>query len=248
MANRLRLDKLLANMGFGTRSEIKRAVKLGKVTVDGNVARESGQIIEPERHVVQYEGESVVYRDVIYMMMNKPSGVISATEDTRDKTVVDLLKPEDSLLKPFPVGRLDKDTVGLLLLTNDGALAHELLSPKKHVDKTYEALVLGKVGESDIEAFAMGVTLDDGYMTMPGKLVIEEHSDRQGEPCSFIRLTIREGKFHQVKRMFEAVGKRVLTLKRISMGPLRLDDALEEGQYRELTPEEVSLLKGNRQS
>lgn len=248
MAERMRLDKLLANMGYGTRSEIKRAVKLGKVTVDGNVVKDGGRIVEPERNTVQFEGETVVYRDVIYLMMNKPPGVISATEDIREKTVVDLLKPEDSLLKPFPVGRLDKDTVGLLLLTNDGALAHDLLSPKKHVDKTYEALVFGEVEESDIRAFAEGVSLDDGYRTMPSELVIMEHSERQGGRCSFIRLTIREGKFHQVKRMFEAVGKRVLTLKRVSMGPLMLDDSLEEGRYRELTPNEVSLLKGNRQS
>ncbi|MFD0958595.1 pseudouridine synthase [Paenibacillus chungangensis] len=248
MADRLRLDKLLANMGYGTRSEIKRAVKLGKVTVDGIVARDSGQMIEPEKQSVQYEGETVVYRDVIYIMMNKPPGVISATEDARERTVVDLLKPEDKLLKPFPVGRLDKDTVGLLLLTNDGALAHDLLSPKKHVAKTYEALVLGQVGESDIQAFAKGVMLDDGYMTMPGELVIIEHPEWQGKACSFIRLTIREGKFHQVKRMFESVGKRVLTLKRVSMGSLMLDHALEEGRYRELTPDELSQLKGNRQS
>lgn len=254
MSEKLRIDKLLAHMGHGTRSEIKRAVKDGKVTVDGKVIKDSGMIVDPSVHIVEYEGERVAYKSVVYLMLNKPAGVISATEDNRDRTVIDLLEPEDKLLGPFPVGRLDKDTVGLLLLTNDGALAHELLSPRKHVDKTYEALVSGKVDGSDIEAFAAGVTLDDGYVTMPSELVImevrsaeEENSDgNKDDVLSLIRLTIREGKFHQVKRMFQAVDKRVLTLKRIAMGPLLLDESLAEGQYRELTSEEVKFLKAHR--
>lgn len=254
MAETLRIDKLLAHMGHGTRSEIKRAVKGGKVTVDGKVIKDSGMIVDPTVHIVVYEGERVEYKSVVYLMLNKPAGVVSATEDNRDRTVIDLLKPEDKLLGPFPVGRLDKDTVGLLLLTNDGALAHELLSPRKHVDKTYEALVSGEVDGTDIEAFAAGVTLEDGYITMPSELVLmqvriaeEGNSDgKENDVVSLIRLTIREGKFHQVKRMFQAVGKRVLTLKRIAMGPLLLDESLAEGQYRELTGEEVELLKAHR--
>ncbi|MHA6483684.1 pseudouridine synthase [Paenibacillus sp. strain BS8-2] len=253
MADKLRIDKLLANMGHGTRSEIKKAVKNGKVSVDGITVKDSGMIVDPSIQAVSFEGEVVSYKSVVYIMLNKPSGVVSATEDNRDRTVVDLLRPEDRLLEPFPVGRLDKDTVGLLLLTNDGVLAHELLSPRKHVDKTYEALVLGKVDETDVEAFHSGVTLDDGYVTMPSELHIIEvkamenvADDEENGESSLIRLTIREGKFHQVKRMFQSVGKRVLTLKRLSMGPLKLDESLAEGAYRELTGVEVELLKAHR--
>lgn len=259
MAEKLRIDKLLAHMGFGTRSEIKRAVKMGKVAVDGKIVKDSGLIVSPAEHKVTFDGETVVYRNVIYLMMNKPQGVISATEDGRERTVIDLLAPEDRLLSPFPVGRLDKDTVGLLLLTNDGVLAHELLSPRKHVDKMYEALVQGNVNEDDATAFQAGVTLDDGYVTLPAELQVLSRSlprdsdgaiagggDQSAPVQSLIRLTIREGKFHQVKRMFQAVGKKVLTLKRVSMGPLKLDEYLPEGHYRELTEEEVELLKAHR--
>ncbi|WP_214630044.1 pseudouridine synthase [Paenibacillus agaridevorans] len=257
MGDKLRLDKLLSNMGYGSRSEIKKAVKAGKVAVDGVIAKDSGLIVDVSLQEVTCEGERVEYRSVIYLMLNKPAGVVSATEDKRDKTVIDLLRPEDTRLAPFPVGRLDKDTVGLLLLTNDGVLAHELLSPRKHVDKTYEALVAGKVDEDDVNRFASGVTLDDGYETMPAELVIasvyETGVDGEGrsggsEFRSLITLTIREGKFHQVKRMFHAVGKTVLTLKRLSMGPLTLDESLPEGVYRELTDEEVEGLKAHRGS
>jgi 16S rRNA pseudouridine516 synthase len=242
MSAKIRIDKLLSHMGYGTRSEIKKAVKQGKVTVDGKVVKDSGLIVNPELAAVAFEGQAVIYRDVIYIMMNKPPGVISATEDGRERTVIDLLEPEDRLLSPFPVGRLDKDTVGLLLLSNDGQLAHEMLSPRKHVPKTYEALVRGNVGEQDRLQFAAGVTLDDGYVTMPAELVIVEAAERDGEPYSTIQLTIKEGKFHQVKRMFEAVGKKVVFLKRLSMGALKLDESLAEGEYRELTEQELALL------
>lgn len=249
MAEKLRIDKLLAHMGFGTRSEIKKAVKQGKVTVDGLIVKDSGLIVDPSECLVAFEGQPVDYRSVVYLMLNKPKGVISATEDGRERTVMDLLDPTDKRFNPFPVGRLDKDTVGLLLLTNDGALAHELLSPRKHVDKTYEALVQGDVGSADVEAFLSGVELEDGYVTMSAELVVLERvaeSEETSSACSLIRLTIREGKFHQVKRMFESVGKKVLTLKRISMGPLMLDESLSEGEYRELTEEEVDLLRAHR--
>lgn len=248
MAERLRLDKLLAHAGFGTRSEIKKAVKSGRVHVDGVKVKDSGLIVEPNEQEITFDGERVHYRSVIYLMLNKPKGVISATEDNRERTVIDLLEPEDNLLNPFPVGRLDKDTTGLLLLTNDGQLAHELLSPKKHVDKTYEAYVLGDVGEQEQLAFEQGVTLDDGYVTKPAKLEIINKEQRDQDIISHIQLTITEGKFHQVKRMFLAVGKQVLSLNRLKMGPLTLDSQLAQGQYRELTEQEVTLLKQHRGS
>ncbi|REE84383.1 16S rRNA pseudouridine516 synthase [Paenibacillus taihuensis] len=243
MAKRMRLDKLLSNMGFGTRSEIRKVVKQGRVTVDGAVVKDFGLNLDPDSQTVMIDDEKVIYKDTIYVMLNKPQGVISATEDTRDRTVIDLLDPDDQVLQPFPVGRLDKDTEGLLLLTNDGKLAHDLLSPKKHVPKTYEAIVHGDVDASDQEAFAEGVTLDDGYKTMPAKLIIGEKESREDGIYSRITLTIHEGKFHQVKRMFEAVGKKVVYLRRISMGPLALDESLPLGSYRPLTEAELESLQ-----
>lgn len=246
MSERLRIDKLLAHTGYGTRSEIKKAVKAGLVYVDGIRVKDSGLIVDPNKQKVTFNDEEVRYRSTIYVMLHKPQGVVSATEDTRDRTVIDLLDPDDTWLDPFPVGRLDKDTTGLLLLTNDGQLAHELLSPKKHVDKTYVALVQGAVDEHDQEAFAAGVTLDDGYVTKPAKLIIRESSENAEGICTLIELTITEGKFHQVKRMFQSVGKQVLTLHRQSMGPLKLDEQLALGEYRHLTEEEIKLLKEHR--
>jgi 16S rRNA pseudouridine516 synthase len=242
VAKRMRLDKLLSNMGFGTRSEIRRAVKQGFVTVDGVTVKDFGLILDPEAADVRFDGEKVVFREVIYVMLNKPQGVISATEDSRDRTVIDLLDPNDRVLQPFPVGRLDKDTEGLLLLTNDGKLAHDLLSPRKHVPKVYEANVLGDVGSEDIRVFAAGVELDDGYVTMPAQLLINGHEEVEEGLLSRITLTIHEGKFHQVKRMFEAVGKKVVYLRRITMGPLQLDPDLRLGDYRLLTDTEMESL------
>ncbi|WP_139994276.1 pseudouridine synthase [Paenibacillus paridis] len=246
MSKKIRIDKLLAHMGLGTRSEIKKAVKFGKVTLAGKVIKDSGIIVDQDTSEVAFEGVPVIYRDVVYFMLNKPRGVISATEDGRERTVIDLLESQDRLREPFPVGRLDKDTVGLLLLTNDGQLAHELLSPRKHVAKTYEAIVQGNVGETDKEQFSIGVTLDDGYVTLPAVLEIIGQEEREDGTFSSISLTIMEGKFHQVKRMFEAVGKTVVYLKRVSMGPLALDESLPEGSYRELTLEEVELLRAHK--
>ncbi|MGM0524085.1 MAG: 16S rRNA pseudouridine(516) synthase, partial [Bacillota bacterium] len=176
--------------------------------------------------------------EFVYFMLNKPPGVVSATEDMRDETVIDLLELADQVRSPFPVGRLDKDTEGLLLLTNDGKLAHQLLSPKKDVGKRYYATVSGNVTEADITTFKQGVILDDGYQTKPADLIILE-SDETSE----IELVISEGKFHQVKRMFEAVGKQVVYLKRLKMGELELDPSLELGEYRELTEEELAYLR-----
>ncbi|AKS39294.1 pseudouridine synthase [Anoxybacillus gonensis] len=235
----LRIDKLLANMGYGTRKEVKKLLKAGVVKVDGMTVKDAKTHVDPKEQVVTVWGEEVEYKPFIYLMMNKPKGVISATEDAVEETVVDLLEEEDRIFDPFPVGRLDKDTEGLLLLTNDGQLAHQLLSPKKHVPKTYEAMIDGEVTEDDVAAFRRGVVLDDGYETKPAELVIIRSGLR-----SDVRVTITEGKFHQIKRMFQAVGKRVVYLKRIQMGPIPLDETLEPGEYRELTDEEIALLKG----
>lgn len=231
----MRLDKLLANMGYGTRKEVKQLLKQKGVTVDGEVVRDSSLHVNPDLQEISVFGEKVEYVEFIYLMMNKPPGVVSATEDNVDRTVIDLLDPLAQHFKPFPVGRLDKDTEGLLLITNDGQLAHNLLSPKKHVPKTYYAKIEGEVTQLDIEAFSRGVELDDGYMTKPGELVILSSG-----PNSEIELTIQEGKFHQVKRMFESVGKKVTYLKRLSMGSLKLDEQLDLGDYRELTEEELN--------
>lgn len=235
----LRIDKLLANMGYGTRKEVKKLLKAGVVKVDGMTVKDAKTHVDPKKQIVTVWGEEVEYKPFIYLMMNKPKGVISATEDAVEETVVDLLEEEDRIFDPFPVGRLDKDTEGLLLLTNDGQLAHQLLSPKKHVPKTYEAIIDGEVTEEDVVAFRRGIVLDDGYETKPAELVIIRSGLR-----SDVQVTITEGKFHQIKRMFQAVGKRVVYLKRIQMGPIPLDETLEPGEYRELTDEEIALLKG----
>ncbi|WP_342510471.1 pseudouridine synthase [Sporosarcina sp. FSL K6-1522] len=233
----MRLDKLLANMGFGSRKEVKVLLKKGAVRVNAQPVKDAALHIDPVKDEVTILGEPVVYKEFIYVMMNKPQGVLSATEDKRDRTVVDLLDEENRRYEPFPVGRLDKDTEGFLLLTNDGKLAHNLLSPKKGVPKTYYAHVAGVVTEDDALRFSEGVTLDDGYLTKPGQLRILKSAE-----VSEIELTITEGKFHQVKRMFEAVGKKVVYLKRLSMGPLVLDETLALGAYRELTEAELGLL------
>ncbi|TVY08278.1 pseudouridine synthase [Paenibacillus cremeus] len=242
MKTTLRLDKLLAHSGFGTRSEIKLLVKRGAVTVNEKPVKDSGMQVNPDRDRITVDGDPVSYREFVYLMLNKPQGVISATEDTRDRTVLDLLGDEYAHFELFPVGRLDKDTEGLLLLTNDGKLAHNLLSPRKHVPKTYFAEVDGAVGSDDVQAFAAGVTLDDGYETMPAQLNVLHTGKPEQNELSRIELTIMEGKFHQVKRMFEAVGKKVVFLKRISMGPLTLDPELPKGNTRELTEDELQAL------
>ncbi|HDX9579196.1 TPA: rRNA pseudouridine synthase [Bacillus pseudomycoides] len=234
----MRLDKLLANMGHGSRKEVKKLLKDGVVKIDGVSVKDAKYHVNVEEQEVTIHGEVVEYKEFIYLMMHKPQGVISATEDDNHETVIDLLEMDDAIFDPFPVGRLDIDTEGFLLLTNDGKLTHQLLSPKKHVPKKYFARIAGKVTEEDVAAFKKGVILDDGYETKPGELTILESDD-----VSEIELVITEGKFHQVKRMFEAVGKKVVYLKRTEMGPLVLDEELELGQYRELTEEEVELLK-----
>jgi len=234
-----RLDKIISNLGFGSRKEIKSAAKKGVIQVDGKIIKDSGFLVDPTTSVIKVNGEEIIYRKYIYLIMNKPDGVISATSDKKDETVIDLLEVEHQAFEPFPVGRLDKDTVGLLLLTNDGDLNHRLIAPKWHVDKVYYAKIDKKVTEEDIVAFKKGITLDDGYKCNEAKLKIISSSEDGSE----IELTIQEGKFHQVKRMFEAVNKNVTYLQRVSFGGLSLDSDLQEGEYRELTEEEVELLK-----
>ncbi len=271
----IRLDKMLGNLGYGTRSGIKILIKQGAVTVNGQLVKDHGLQIDPNKDEVVLDGETIRYRDTVYVLLHKPAGVVSATEDSRDRTVIDLLDEDLTVLSPFPVGRLDKDTEGLLLITNDGKLSHELLSPRKHVPKTYRALVAGEVDSQDGEAFLKGVALDDGYVTMPAQLQVlartrggdapaaeepkfaaemteaimlvpEQEEFEAPAALSWIELTIHEGKFHQVKRMFEAVGKKVLYLRRVSMGPLKLDPDLAPGEWRELTEEEVESLRNYR--
>jgi 16S rRNA pseudouridine516 synthase len=241
MKNTERLDKVLSHMGWGSRSEIRKLVKQKTIYVNQKLIKDSGYQVHPEEDEIEVEGKKVVFRHFIYVMMNKPQGVISATEDSRDKTVVDLLDEEYKNFQPFPVGRLDKDTEGLLLLTNDGKLAHDLLSPKKHVEKTYYVEVIGELNQEDKDQLLQGVTLEDGYAAMPAKLNFLETG-----LISKAEITIMEGKFHQVKRMFKQLGKQVIYLKRIRMGPLLLDPLLALGNYRELSEEEVSQLKGGK--
>ena len=238
MSKKQRIDKVLSNLGYGSRSELKKICKNGLVKVNGKVINNPGVQVDVENDEIIFDGEKVTYKEFIYLMLNKPDGYISATFDKRDPIVLDLIDKEDLVFEPFPVGRLDKDTEGLLVLTNDGQLAHRVLSPKKHVPKTYYAKIEGVVTEEDIKAFAKGVTLDDGYETMPAELVI-----LKSDEISEIELTIHEGKFHQVKRMFESVDKKVIYLKRLSMGKLQLDENLALGEYRELTDEEVKMIE-----
>lgn len=238
MNEKLRLDKLLAHSGYGSRKDVKQLLKSARVVVNDKKVT-SGKIhVNPEQDQVYVNDERVMYEKFVYYLLHKPAGVISATEDFRDKTVVDLLAAEDQLKSPFPVGRLDKDTEGLLLLTNDGKLAHQLLTPKNNIGKTYYAKINQPVTETDQIAFKNGVTLDDGYQTKPADLVI-----LKSDSTSEVELTITEGKFHQVKRMFESVGKRVIYLKRVAMEEWKLDPTLAKGKYRRLTEEEVAYLQ-----
>lgn len=238
MNEKLRLDKLLAHSGYGSRKDVKQLLKSARVVVNDKKVT-SGKIhVNPEQDQVYVNDERVTYEEFVYYLLHKPAGVISATEDVRDKTVLDLLAAEDQLKSPFPVGRLDKDTEGLLLLTNDGKLAHQLLTPKNDIGKTYYAKINQPVTEADQIAFKNGVTLDDGYQTKPAELTI-----LQSDTISEIELTITEGKFHQVKRMFESVGKRVIYLKRVAMEEWKLDPTLAKGKYRRLTEEEVAYLQ-----
>lgn len=229
-----RLDKLLAGTGRWSRKEVKELVRTGRVLVNGvRVAKPEDKFSEND--IFEVNGESVSCAGMLYLMLHKPAGYVSATEDSRQQTVLDLLPEHLQKVGLFPVGRLDKDTEGLLLLTNDGPLAHELLAPKKHVDKVYFVRVDGKLNEEDVKAFAEGVTLHDGYTCLSAGLEVMEQ-ENEG------LVTLREGKYHQVKRMLAARGKPVVYLKRLSMGELILDEKLAPGQWRELTQAEKKTL------
>jgi len=231
----MRLDKLLANMGYGSRKDVKVFIRKGQVSVNGKIIRTHGFHVDVDSDTI-YVGNSLVrYKQYIYIMLHKPPNYVSATEDKYDQTVIDLLSLDMQHFKPFPVGRLDKDTEGLLLLTNDGDLAHQLTSPKKEIKKVYYAKIDGIVKEEDVHAFARGVTLDDRYQTKPAELKI-----LRADAVSEIQLTITEGKFHQVKRMFRALNKHVIYLKRLQMGDICLSDDLLLGQYRELNDIEMA--------
>ena len=234
----MRLDKYLSDMGAGTRSELKKEIRKSGAVVDGTVVKDPGFSVS-ETSAVVFRGSEVAYEEYVYYMLNKPAGIISASEDGREETVVDLIS-EPKRRDLFPVGRLDRDTEGLLLITNDGALSHRLLSPKHHVDKVYYAEVSGILDESDVELFRQGLVLSDGLECMPADLKILSVSEEAYS--SEAEITIREGKFHQVKRMFSSIGSEVLYLKRLSMGPLVLDPELEPGAYRRLTGDEMAAL------
>lgn len=232
----MRLDKYLADMGLGTRSEIKKAVRSGRVSVDGRTVTDPGTKVGPEDAVL-FDGTAVTYEPYVYYMLHKPAGVISASEDRRERTCVDLID-ETRRRDLFPVGRLDRDTEGLLLITNDGDLCHRLLTPSRHVDKVYFARVSGRVTGEDVRGFADGLQVDADFRAMPAQLRI-----LRSDIVSEVEIVIREGKFHQIKRMFRAVGKEVLYLKRLSMGSLTLDPALQPGTWRRLTAEELAELR-----
>ena len=231
-----RLDKLLSSTGRWSRKEVKELVRQGRVWADGRPAARPEEKYDQHTVRLRLDGEEVDCAPFVYLMLHKPAGLLTATEDKRQKTVLDLLPPELRRRGLFPVGRLDKDTTGLLLITDDGILAHELLSPKKHVDKVYLARVEGQVDNSDVAALAGGMVLGDGTKCLPAGLEPLEDGGR----CL---VTLREGKYHQVKRMLAARGKPVLELKRLSMGALVLDEGLKPGEWRFLTTEEQAELK-----
>ncbi|MCH3962738.1 MAG: rRNA pseudouridine synthase [Clostridium sp.] len=236
-----RLDKILSNLGYGTRKQVKALVKEGHIKIDGVSVRDSSIKVDTDNNKIEIDDRIVDYKKHVYIMMNKPDGVVSATYDNYDETVIDLLEAEHRAFDPFPVGRLDKDTVGLLLITDDGEINHRMISPKWHIDKVYYAEIDKILTDSDIEEFEKGIVLDDGYKCMPAKLEIIK-ADKDG---SMANVTVQEGKFHQVKRMFESLEKNVVYLKRIKFGPLQLDDNLKEGSYRELFEFELESIKNS---
>ena len=232
----MRLDKFLVACAVGSRTEVKSFLKAGRVTVNGKKEKSAKLQINEDTDKIYFDGQKLDYEEFVYYMMNKPQGVISATEDPKHKTVLDLLDDYARAKEVFPVGRLDIDTHGLLLLTNDGKLAHALLSPKRHVDKTYLAQVKGIMTDEDIETFAQGIPLKD-FTCQPAKLELVS-IDREKEE-SLVRVTIAEGKFHQVKRMVAYCGKEVVDLQRLTMGTLTLDEDLKRGEWRRLSKEEL---------
>ncbi len=236
----MRIDKYLANMNVGSRKGVHVLIKKGIITVNGDVVKTPKQQVK-ESDEVLVDGQEVNYQKYHYFLMNKPKGVLSATEDRSQRTVISLLKPQDQYQGITPVGRLDKDTTGLLLLINDGQLNHELLAPNKHVDKIYRAKIAGVADEDTVKTFASGMTLGDGTKLKPAKLTVLKQDTEHDS--SEIEIKIREGKYHQIKRMFGAVGMKVVELERISMGNLKLPEDLKRGNYIELSLDEVNKIK-----
>lgn len=233
----MRIDKFLSQMQISTRSESKKMLKSGRIRVNGKIVTDGAEKCDPKTDIISVDEKEICYREFRYIMLHKPAGCLTATRDTNDKTVMDYL-PKELHKNMSPVGRLDKDTEGLLLITDDGALNHNLLSPVKHVEKSYYARIRGIVTETEVRAFADGLSIGEKKPTAPAVLQILNSGEE-----SEILVTITEGKFHQVKRMFQAVGMEVLYLKRLSMGPLHLDKNLAPGEWRELTEEEIQQLK-----
>ena len=232
-----RIDKIIASQGQYSRSEVKKLVKDGRVTLDGKVIKSSDVKADPNLNDIAIDGKSIGYKKHLYIMLNKPQGVVSATEDTDHTTVIDLVPKSLKRDGLFPAGRLDGDTVGFVLITDDGDFAHKILSPKNHIMKTYHATLQRPVTQDDIDAFRNGIELKDGTLCLEAQVRPIEGDEPMAE------IKICEGKYHQVKRMFAALGNKVVFLKRVKMGDLPLDESLEEGQCREITPEELKLIE-----
>ena len=231
-----RIDKIIASQGQYSRSEVKKLVKDGRVTLDGKVIKSSDVKADPDKNDIAIDGKSIGYKKHLYIMLNKPQGVVSATEDTDHKTVIDLVPKELKRDGLFPAGRLDGDTVGFVIITDDGDFAHRIFSPKNHIMKTYHATLQRPVTDEDIDAFKNGIELKDGTLCLEAQVKALDSDTPMAE------IKICEGKYHQVKRMFAALGNKVVFLKRVKMGNLPLDESLEEGQCREITPEELELI------
>lgn len=232
-----RIDKILSSQGVGSRKKVHTLLRQGRVTVGTEVIRAADYKVDATAQAVCIDGMPLQYKPHVYIMMNKPAGVISATDDPRQRTVIDLIGPPLARRGLFPVGRLDKDTEGLLIITDDGDFAHRVLSPKKGVDKLYEAVIDGPIGEAETEAFRRGIVFEDGTVCLPAGLNLLRAG---AQPL--VQVCIREGKFHQVKKMFRAVGRTVLALRRVRIGALQLDPTLLPGAYREMTPQELTFV------
>ena len=235
----MRIDKFLSNMGIATRSESSKAARAGLILVNGAPVKKADVHIDPEKDAITYCGRKIEYRKYTYILMNKPDGVVSATEDGRDKTVIDLLPEELQKLDLFPCGRLDKHTLGLVMLTDDGDLAHRLLSPKHHVKKKYRFESKFPLTDEEIKHLEAGATLEDGYVTKPSE--IELFEDKKSGYISLV-----EGKYHQIKRMLESVNNKITYLERITFGPLTLDENLARGEWRFLTQNEIDELEKHK--
>ena len=234
-----RLDNVLVNSGYGSRREVQKIIRWKKVKVNGEIITTPSKHVDVLKDEIYVLDKKVVYKEFVYLMLNKPSGFVSAVQDKFERTVLELIEDEDIVLNPYPIGRLDKDTVGLLILSNDGNMCHRVLSPKLHVEKKYLVKVFSCLNSGHVEKFNNGIVLEDGYKCKSSKLEILNSSPDESE-CEVI---LTEGKFHQVKRMFEAIGMTVTYLKRVKFCHINLDDNLKEGEYRHLTDEEVKILK-----